>query len=235
MSNYQIKLEEFEGPLDLLLKLIEGQELDITKVSLSKVADQFITYVNQAVDLHPGEMADFLVVSSKLLLIKSKVLLPSLDIDDEEASSLEKQLKIYKEYYEASKLIRQKLREPNFMFTRSKAIRVFTPRFSPPKDLKAQMMSEIFAKALSRLEVVVNLPKKMIKKTISIKEKIRHISELILSKVSFSFKQLLSSGQGKTEVIVSFLAVLELVKQKTLEVEQEGGLFSDIMVKKIEQ
>jgi len=233
MSNYQIKLEEFEGPLDLLLRLIEGQEMDITKVALAKVADQFISYVNNSEDLPTSEVADFLVISSKLLLIKSKVLLPSLDIDDEEASTLEKQLKIYKEYHEASKIVRQKLTENIFLFSREKPIRVFTPKFSPPANIGLKDLSSIFAKALIKLEPIVNLPSKMIKKTMSIREKIKHISDLILEKVSYNFRQLLSQAGGKTEVIISFLAVLELVKQKSLDVEQTEGLFSDITITKL--
>src|SRR3989344_609317 len=102
------KLEKFEGPLDLLLQLIEDQKLDITEVSLSKVADQFLEYLKNTTSLNPEEMADFLVVAAKLLVIKSKALLPDLNIaDDADSSTLERQLKIYKEFLEASKVIRQ--------------------------------------------------------------------------------------------------------------------------------
>jgi len=92
------------------------------------------------------------------------------------------------------------------------------------------MMKEIYAKALIRLEPVVNLPKEVIKRTMSISDKIRHIKDMILQKISFSFKTILQEG-NKTEIIISFLAVLELVKQRTVSVEQ-SGLFSEITVSK---
>lgn len=233
MTNYKIKLEQFEGPLDLLLSLIEEEKLDITKVSLSKVADQFMEYLHLGPDLPAGEMADFLLVASKLLLIKSKILIPSLNINDEEASSLEKQLKIYKEYYEASKKIKELLKRWQFMFSRAKQLQVFTPKFVPPVGLKTKQLAEVFAKVLLHLEPIVNLPTQLMKRTISIREKIKYISDLILEKVSLSFKQLLGQSKDKTEMIVFFLAILELVKQRTIVVEQ-GELFADITVKKLE-
>lgn len=232
MSNYQIKLEQFEGPLDLLLRLIEDEKMDITQISIAKVADQFIEYINSSEDLSSGEMADFLVVASKLLLIKSKILLPSLKIDDdEETADLERQLKIYKEYYDASRVIKEMLKKENFMFARLKPIQVFTPKFSPPKKLRIKDLGLVFEKVLKRLEPIVNLPKEAIKKTISIREKIKYITDLILKKVSFNFRQLIKNGD-RTELIVSFLAVLELVKQRTVDVEQGEGLFTDITVRK---
>lgn len=233
MTNYHFKLEEFEGPLDLLLSLIEDQKMDITKVSLARVADQFIEYVNSEAGLKPEEMADFLVIAAKLLFIKSKALLPGLEIADEEGSDLEKQLKIYKEYREASLKIREMLKQKHFMFSRLKPIQVFTPKFAPPVDLKPAIMAVLFSKVLLRLEPIVNLPQTMIKKTISLRDKIRHISDLIFSKLTLSFRSLLSAGGDRTEMIVSFLAVLELVKQRTVEVEQTE-LFAEINIKRIE-
>ncbi len=234
MSQYKIQLETFEGPLDLLLRLIEEEKLPITEISLAKVTDQFLIYVKEAEALALGEVADFLAVAAKLLLIKSRVLLPNLNLAiDEEASSLERQLKIYKEYFEASKKIKELLKKQQFMFSRTKPVRVLTNKFLPPSELKFSDLSAIFAKVLLKLELVVNLPKEVIKRTISIREKIKHITDLILEKVAFSFRQLIGRGNDKTEVIVSFLAVLELVKQRTLDVEQ-GELFAEINIKKLE-
>lgn len=232
-SSYKIKLEHFEGPLDLLLRLIEEEEMDITQISLAKVADQFIEYVEISKEMNPEEIADFLVVASKLLLIKSKVLLPTLEIDDEEASDLEKQLKIYKEYYQASKVIEQMIRKKRFTFSREKPIRVFQRKFSPPKKLKIKDLGVMFGEVLKRIGPIVNLPKEVITKTITITEKINQIKKYILEKVSFNFKKLLNNGGTKTEVIVSFLAMLELVKQRTIEVTQ-SGMFEDIEIKKVQ-
>jgi len=230
-SSYKIKLEKFEGPLDLLLQLIENQELDITQVALAKVTEQFIEYVENSGQLNPEEVADFLVIASKLLLIKSKTLLPSLEIDDEEASELEHQLKIYKEYYEASKVIEQMIEEQRFAFAREKPIRVFQRRFSPPLGLRIKDLGLMFEEVLKRLEPIVNLPKEIITRTISITEKINQIKKYILEKVSFNFKKLLNNGGTRTEVIISFLAILELVKQRTIDVSQQG-MFEEIEIKR---
>ena len=118
----QFKLEQFEGPLDLLLQLIEDQKLEITNISLAQVTDQYIQYLNHAHDLRPEDLADFLVVAAKLLYLKSRALLPALRLDEEEADAgeLEKQLKIYKEYLDASKKIEQMIKAGHFAFAREK-------------------------------------------------------------------------------------------------------------------
>src|SRR3990167_7246611 len=114
----KIKLEQFEGPLDLLLTLIEEQKIDITQVSLSQVTEQFLQYVSTARGMHPEELADFLVVAAKLLFIKSKTLLPSLHIEEEDGD-LEKQLKMYKLYYDASQRIQAMLAQRRYSFSRA--------------------------------------------------------------------------------------------------------------------
>src|SRR3989338_3373250 len=92
-----VKVEQFEGPLTLLLELIDDQKLDITQVSLATVADQYLAYIHAQPKWDPDELADFLVVAAKLLLIKSKVLLPNLDLGEEEDTlALEQQLKMLK-------------------------------------------------------------------------------------------------------------------------------------------
>lgn len=228
---YKIKLEQFEGPLDLLLQLIEQQELDITQVSLATVTDQYIECLHQAENINLEELADFLVVASKLLLIKSKTLLPELDFGDaEEATDLENQLKIYKEYLEASKTIQGLIAKRNFTFAREKSP-IEAPVFNPPREVTATKLKETFQEILKALKLFVPLPKSIIKRTISIQDKIRQIKDLILAKAAINFKTILFRAKNKTEVIVSFLALLELVKQKAISVSQ-NQLFDDIEIKK---
>ena len=142
-------------------------------------------------------------------------------------------MKIYKEYREASLKIRAMLKAGRFSFSRLKPIQVFTPRFTPPVGLCTITMAALFNKVLLKLEPIVNLPQSMIKKTVSLRDKIRHISDLIFSKLTLSFRSLLSAGGDRTEMIVSFLAVLELVKQRTVDAEQTE-LFAEINIKRIE-
>ena len=182
-NKYQIKLEEFEGPLDLLLHLIEKEEMNISEVSLSNVADQFMEYVNTSETLKPTEIADFLVVASKLLLIKSKILLPSIEFEDDDTIDLERQLKIYKEYHEASKVIENMMKQENFTFNREKPLVVFTQKFSPPLKLKLKGLKVVFKELLLNLEPIINLPKDVIRKTISINEKINQIKNYYIHRV----------------------------------------------------
>jgi len=234
MESYSVKTGEFEGPMDLLLQLIEAEKMDITKVSLSLITDEFLKIVEQEENFNAGEIADFLAVAAKLLLIKSRILLPSLNIGSEdEGEQLAKQLKIYKEYRDAAKNIKKMLTIERFMFARPKALRVIETKFVPPHNLSLDRMKDLFAGALRRLEPVVNLPNQLIKRAISIKDKISHISRLIFSQASLTFKQLINKKQDKVDIVVSFLALLELVKQRAVKVEQ-GDLFSDINISKFD-
>lgn len=231
---YKIKTEQFEGPLDLLLKLIEDQEMDITKVSLAKVTDQYIQYLENVTDLDAQEMADFLVVAAKLLLIKSKALLPYLELEgEEEALDLEVQLKIYKEYLDASKALHKLIRKKSFSFSRDKILASQKEMFSPPPRLKKDKLAVIFAKLIKEVETWAALPTEVIKKTVNIQEKINNIHQTIIDKASMGFDELVQGAKDKTEVIVSFLALLELVKQRSVTVTQEGK-FDNILIKKVD-
>jgi segregation and condensation protein A len=232
MEAYKVQLETWQGPLDLLLQLIESQEMDITKVSLATVADQFIAYMNANPNLKPEETADFLVVAAKLIYIKSKVLLPTLELE-EEGIDLEKQLKMYKEYLEAAKKIQKLLRKKKVCFSKEKFPEGATMvGFHAPKSLTAAKLQRIYEQVLKRIKPIIILPQKVIQKAIKLSERIQQIRELVLKEACTSFNKLICDSKTKTEKIVSFLAILELVKQKILWVEQDE-LFKDITLKKI--
>lgn len=231
---HKIKLEQFEGPLDLLLQLIEAADLDITEIALSEVADQFMQYLEQVEDKNPEELADFLVVASKLLLLKSKVLLPNLNFTDEDGGEdLEKQLKIYREYYEASKKVEKILLQRNILFSRDRIAVDIESMFNPPKKLDAKGMRKIFLEVLKEIEPMIKIEKKSLERVVSIKEKIRFISERINTGV-LSFNELVLDAKNKSDLIVTFLGLLEMVKQKELKVSQKDK-FSDIVLEKIEK
>jgi len=115
-----INTEQFNGPLDLLVQMINDEKLDIAEVSLGKIADQFVNYIKNSPDISTEEVADFLAVAAKLLLIKSKTLLPYLirDEDEEEIQDFANQLKIYKDFLDASRQIEEMLEEKKFMYAR---------------------------------------------------------------------------------------------------------------------
>lgn len=232
MQNY--KLEQFEGPLDLLLQMIQKEELDITEVALAVVADQFVQYIQENPEITGQELADFLLVASQLLFLKSKILLPNVDIEEEiSAESLQTQLKLYRRFVEAAQRIQARIQQKQFLYVQKKQTLEQQPRFSPPASITKEMLYNALSEVVKRLEPIVILPESVMEKTVTMHEKIQHIQQLLRSSKGVSFKQLLQNSVSKTEQIVSFLALLELVKQQEVLVEQQGA-FSDILIKKSE-
>ena len=229
--------EKFSGPLGLLLSMIESEEMDITEIALAKIADEYVAYLRSTSDIDPEEMADFLIVAAKLLFIKSKALLPYLYSaeEEEEISDLEKQLRMYKEFVAASQKIKALISEKKFLFLppviKNRRAQFNLPVFSAPTKVTAEIMRAVFARILAGLEKrrVEKLPERTLEPKISIDEKIALIKTMLIDKLRVNFSRLLKSAATKTEVIVSFLAVLELAKQKELVFEQEE-LFSDIHI-----
>ncbi|OGL68946.1 hypothetical protein A3B21_04480 [Candidatus Uhrbacteria bacterium RIFCSPLOWO2_01_FULL_47_24] len=223
--SFAVKSQQFEGPLDLLLSMIEGEKLNITTVSLAKIAEDFLKYVQEA-KLPPEEVADFLLVASKLLLIKSQALFPNLEVEDD-GVPLEAQLKILKLYHDASRQIEAIIKQGNFVYFREKmpVERVFRP----PQKVTVNVLHETFLAVIKALEPLVRIPKKIVLKAISIGERIDRLKAMIVEKAMMSFKHFVGSSKEKTEIIVSFLALLELCKQRIVEVKQEK-LFHDIMI-----
>jgi len=217
-----IKIEQFDGPFHVLVEMLEKDKLDITDISLSQVTQQYLTAVNAQTNIDPYALADFLVVSSRLLYLKSKLLLPMLNWgDDEEDIDLEARLKMYKEYYDAAKVIDQIFKQKKFAFAREKLAVDVEVIFNPPHNLSTMKMKAAMARVIADIEPIVKIPKKIIRQTISIRDKINHVRELILARVTANFSELLAGSKDKTEAIVTFLALLELVKQRVISVEQE--------------
>ena len=227
-DKFKIKTEVFEGPLDLLLSLIEKRKLLINDISLAKVADDFIAHLQNREQFPIKDASDFLVIASTLLLIKSKSLLPTLNLTEEEKTDmhdLELKLKIYKKIKDLSLHIKSNFGKQIIFFPNA---RKFEPVFSPDTS----MTKENIAKAI--FEVIKNLPKfekkpqVKVVKAISLEEMITSLTERVKSHLKMSFKEF--SGMGKAEkvnVIVSFLAMLELVKEGIIEASQENK-FDDI-------
>ncbi|MFH1367273.1 MAG: segregation/condensation protein A [Patescibacteria group bacterium] len=229
---YKIKIEQFEGPLDLLLQLIEEQKLEITEVSLSTVTEQYIAILDQNTSIPAEELADFLVVAAKLLLIKSKALLPYLSPDEEDlGAELESQLKMYKLFYEASKVIHKMILKKRFCFYRDTS-RLVIPVFIPPEKITAADLGGFFHVILKNIEPIIEIPKKALCRTISIREKISQIRDFIFQNEGLNFKKLIAKAKNRTEIIVTFLALLELVKQRDIAVCQDN-IFSEITINKI--
>jgi len=234
-----IKLEKFTGPLSLLLQMIEKEKMDITEISLAKIADQYINYIKKQGIISPDNMANFLVVATKLLLIKSKALLPFLlPEENEDIEDLEKQLKMYKEFINATEKIEKIISKKKFMFTRDlskierKNLLQNTPLFSPPINLTKKDLKTIFTDIIFRVQPVEKINEEKLEYKINIEEKILSIQNILINKIKFSFNKIFANTKNKTNIIVSFLAMLELEKQRKITINQ-NEIFSEIIINKL--
>lgn len=235
-----IKIDKFEGPLSLLLQIIEKEELDITSVNLAKIADEYLDYVKNSAQILPESMADFLLMAAKLLYIKSKALLPYLFTEEDQAEldDLAGKLKMYKDFVNLSVNIQKIIGKKKFSFFRqnSKSNRrrsILGDSFFPPSNVNSQVLKNEFSKILQRVELLEEkLEQGVILAEINIEEKILLIRNMLEEKIKINFSQVLSEAGSRVEVIVNFLAILELVKQRELMFNQ-ADLFGDIFLKKI--
>lgn len=229
----RVKIQQFEGPLDLLLQLIEEQKLEITQISLASVTEQFLQNMRAQTTLKPQELADWLVVAAKLLVIKSKALLPTLELatdEEQDATSLAWQLYQYKCYKEIAKYLGRLDSKRRQGWGRHIG---FADKitFYPDPAITLATLRDTMRYIAKSLEDILKLPKQVLGEVVTISEKIEHLQKMIYEKVELKLRDLLNTAQSKTEIIVTFLALLELVKQKILTVEQEA-MFSDIIIKR---
>jgi segregation and condensation protein A len=225
-------MEKFEGPLDLLLQLIEREELSITEISLSKIADQYLESLREVAEHDPDELADFLVVAAKLLLIKSRELLPNAPALEEDGPSLETQLKMYKIFWEASKKLEMRLRKKRRLFFRDKLPAAIAPRFAPPPSLNASKLHAAFLEVLAKITPVIKYPEERMKRVVSIQEKIDKIRARIENAATMRFHEILDGAFDKTDVVVNFLALLELIRLRVVRADQSKE-FGEIVINKI--
>lgn len=236
-----VTTEKFSGPLGLLLSLIESEEMDITEIALAKIADEYVAYIRSSENIDPDEMADFLVVAAKLLFIKSKALLPYLYTkeDEEEVNDLERQLRMYKEFITASEKIKDSLAAKRFQFLppliKNRRQQFNLPVFTAPLKVNPGVLREVLNSLLKALakKAEEKLPEARLEPKINIEDRIASIKQMLFEKVKVNFSKLLAASQTKTELIVNFLAVLELAKQKELNFEQDE-LFSEIHITRLE-
>jgi segregation and condensation protein A len=230
-EDFKVKTHVFEGPLHLLLDLIEKRKLFINDISLAKVADDFISYVNELEQFPIAESAQFILIASTLLLIKSKSLLPSLDLTDEEQISihdLEERLKLYQHIRDVSVHIKDRFGK-KIIFQKN-PLKDIKPVFSPDESMTIPALLLSIHGVLENLPKKEFLPKVIVRKVVSLEEMIGSLTERIKRSMKMSFKDFAKVGkEEKVHVIVSFLAMLELVKQGVILVSQEKD-FEDINI-----
>lgn len=227
----EVKLEQFTGPLDLLLQLIEQDQLNITEISLTRVTEQFFAYLDTLGASRPDELADFLVIATKLVYLKSKQLLPALQPEVGEGPSLADQLKMYARYREASKFIEELWNRGTVAYGRIEP-RIVSTEFVLPNNAVAGELTKAMVWLLNRLKPVNPLPEVSIDRTISVRQKVESIFNSLKQLGKLTFSKLLGRAENRTDLIVSFLALLELVKHGRVSIEQSDS-FSEMEIKKI--
>lgn len=217
---FSIKTDSYEGPFEVLLDLIEARKLLVNDLALASITEDFITHVRAQEAFPVEETANFIQIAATLLLIKSKSLIPDLTLSEEENADVED----LKRRLEAYEKVREASRELSRIFGR----RVMLPAgerppeivFAPSKDLSAAALSEALARVLAAREEVEALPEARVKPLITIEEMMDRLAKRVQSAMTLSFKEFAGSAKEKVEVIVSFLALLELVKQGAVAAEQ---------------
>ncbi|MDO8443139.1 MAG: segregation/condensation protein A [bacterium] len=240
---YEIKSDQFTGPLDKLLELIEERKMEITVVNLAEITNDFLKYLQSINEetTHPSVIADFIIVASKLLLIKSKALLPSLELTPEEENDiqdLELRLKIYKEFSARggsalggkNAALNLKTLWDNKKYCFGKELFAdLPPIFYPPKNLEIKDLIGPIEKIITELKALIPEKKTVKKIVISIKEKMEELLNRFKQKAENSFKNVVES-KSKLEIIVFFLAILHLIRDRLITSTQEDQ-FSDIIIK----
>lgn len=230
--SFAIKTEVFEGPLELLLSLIEKRKLLINDISLAQVTDDFIHYLESHQEMPIHQSSQFIVIASTLLLIKSKSLLPTLELTEEESKNvedLELRLKIYQKYKEAGEKVAEMFGK-NILFERNYVPANEEIIFAPSKNISIDSIKESAMRALQKLPKVEKLPQAVVRKVVSLEETIQKLTHRVKNNLQMSFREFAGVGkEEKVNVIVSFIAMLELVKQGMIAVTQ-GEAYEDIKI-----
>ena len=235
LTPYQVALPDFEGPLDLLLSLIEKEHLDITRISLARVTDQFLAYVTFLQQVNPDELTDFLVVAAKLILIKSEVLLPRppasvLDEDEEDVGDdLAQQLILYKKFKEIAQLLQENEANAQRSYIR---VNPPPPKIEPklvPGGNTVDQLIEAAIKAFTVKPPDPDVDEIVSRRSVTIGQQMAKIREQLSRQAETQFNRLLSNAPDRVEVVVTLLAVLELIKRRVVLVEQDAE-FGDVRI-----
>lgn len=231
---YQVQISTFEGPLDLLLQLIEKEKLVITEVSLASVTDQYLSYMESREHVPLHDLSSFLSIAAKLILIKSRALLPILtftETEEEAIEDLQLQLEMYSLFKDRSKTLQALLEQGRGFGVRDRYLGVEGVYF-PPEGIQSEHLQQALTSFLGEIEKTVLLPEATLRRIVSLEKRIADIQDLIAIRGQVAFSEMLKGGAPKEETIVSFLALLELVKQKFISIEQASH-FEEMTIQKI--
>ena len=237
-KKYAIKIDNFEGPLDLLCHLIDKNKMNIYDINLSQITDQYIDYLKEQEKLNLEIASEFLVMASTLLYLKSKNLLPKQEEEEEEITEEELIRRIieYKKFKEISKTLKQNYLEySNRYYKLPEEIEL--PKQKIEKDYTKDVIPDIYKNVIEKNEQKINQNAKNIEKiaitdNYTVASKVRQMFKVLVKQKSFIFNKLFSiKKHNKQEVVTAFSGLLELSRRSKVETDQEE-LFGDILVKK---
>ena len=218
--NFHINTEAYKGPFDLVLDLIEERKLLVNDLALASITENFIQHVRGQEAFPVEETANFIQIAATLLLIKSKSLIPDLELSEDENADVEDLKRRLAAYEKAREAARELARIFGKTVMMPAGERPPEASFAPSRDLSAQVLAEALARVLSAREVIEELPAARIKPLVTIEEMMDRLAKRVQSVMTLSFKEFSKSTKEKVEVIVSFLALLELVKRDIVAAEQ---------------
>ncbi len=226
---FQVRTPDFEGPLELLVQLIEKRKLFINDVSLARVTDDYIEHIKAVEHFPMRDTAQFVLVASTLLLLKSKSLLPTLTLTEEEEESiedLERRLKMYQYFSTLSKEIKD-IFGMRIIFQK-RFNKVTDPVFAPQKDFTASDAYGSVAHVIAQLPKKKTKPHVAVKRVVSLEETIQSLTNRMQKSLKMSFREFAQHDKAeKVDVIIGFLAMLQLVKDEIINVNQDAH-FADI-------
>lgn len=232
-TEYVIRLEQFEGPLELLLHLIERQQLEITAISIAQVTDQYLAYLEQAQDVPPAKLADFVALAARLLVIKSRALLPQPPAAEEEEEpdpgvALAQQLRLYKALRDVARWLEARTRTGLRSYVRENVrppvLQPLAPGAATLDDLVRAFHEVLATHAVTPVELTVLTPH-----PVTLEEKLTELRSWLRRESRLAFAAILQRARHRQEIVVAFLALLELMRLGEVDVSQER-LFGPIIV-----
>ncbi len=247
---FQLKTESFEGPLELLLSLIEDKKLHVSEISLAQVTEEYLHYLNAFDEVSDDEKrhmmvlsdrSQFVAVAATLILIKARSLLPAMELSDEETESIDdltERLRLYEIVVRYGEILRNHMTVQPVMYRGNPPKTPRVPKFLPHESVNIQTLTGLLSELFVALPVTEKLQEKSVKKTMTLEEVMRRVEQAIKSGATFSLRDATDRynratnpeerREAKVYAVLSFLAVLEMVKKAQIMVEQNEA-FNDII------
>ena len=229
---YEVKIDEFEGPLDLLLHLIKKSNIDIYDISLEEITNQYLDYIKAMKELNLDIASEYLVMASELLEYKSRSLLPKKEeeeVEEDPKDTLIKKLVDYKKYKEVTEIFKELESERGNIFTKSPSIiSDFDEKLVNNDEVSVEDLVEAFKRFMVRKEFEKPLNTKITTRELSVSDRINNIRNMLKTKKKINFMDLFEI-HTKKYVVVTFLSILEMSKDKEIVIKQDGN-FKNIVI-----